>query len=112
MPVVTGLEGSVKSAVLRRDGIGEVARMLDEGEVDLGLVPMLDCLKNPALGVLPAASCSVLGPSRLFMLYSNKLPTEIRRVLVDREDYGTTALAQLMMRRKLMISPEFIRSNT
>jgi predicted solute-binding protein len=112
MPVVAGIDSVVKSAVLRREPMGDMLKLLTSEECEVALLPAIECLKSANLAVLQAPCVAVRGASRLFMLYSNRLPTEIHRVLVDKEDYGVTPLAQLLFRKKLMIDPQFFHSNT
>lgn len=111
MPVVTGLEGSVRSVVPRRGGISETIEMLHAGELEIALVPAVEAMRTGNYQVIPASCCATLGASRIFMLFSNKLPTEIQTVLVDAQDYGITPTAKLLLNRKLMINPAFRRSS-
>lgn len=107
MPIVTGLEGAVRSVVARRGGIEETTEMLHKGELEIALVPALEAIRMGGLQIIPASCCATLGPSRMFMLFSNRLPTEIQTVLVDKQDYGFTPVAKLLLKRKLMINPSF-----
>ena len=108
MPVVAGIEAVVRSVIPRRGTLNEIREAVTKGELELALRPSIEAMRQPDMQVVPSSCAAVMGPSRLFMIYSNKLPTEINRVLVDAQDYGVTPIARLMIQRKLMISPEFI----
>jgi len=110
MPVVTGLDGIVKSAQVRRTSLAEVREMAQSGEVSIALLPVVDLFQIPQFEIIPASCVAAAGASRLFMVWAKKLPTEINRVLVDSNDFGAMQLAQLMFAKKLMIRPEFYRS--
>lgn len=109
MPLVYGIDGILKGGVGRRyQSMQEVRQSFQDGECEVALLPVADVLRMKEPVVIPCSSCSTLGASRLLTVFSKKLPTEIRRVLVDQEDLGATPLAQLMMQKKLQIRPEFI----
>ena len=109
MPLVYGIDGILKGGVGRRyQSMQEVRQSFQNGECEVALLPVADVLRMKEPVVIPCSSCSTLGASRLLTVFSKKLPTEIRRVLVDQEDLGATPLAQLMMQKKLQIRPEFI----
>lgn len=110
LPVVTGIDGVVKSAVLRRDNYDTIVDLFRAGDLEGGLLPIDQVLAAANCVIIPGSACSTMGASRLFFLVSKKLPTEIRRVLVDRDEMGGTTLGKLVLAKKLMIRPEFIRS--
>ncbi|MCC6546308.1 hypothetical protein IT570_03980 [Candidatus Sumerlaeota bacterium] len=111
LPVVHDLDKVVKSANARRMTLPEVRKTVAADECDIALLPAPEALRLPSVSVIPCSAVSLLGPSRLFMIFSKVVPTEISRVLVDQEDYGTTLLAQTLFARKMMIRPEFVRSS-
>ncbi|MBI1293185.1 hypothetical protein GC173_18420 [bacterium] len=111
MPLIYGIDGILKSAVGRRFGsMQELRQAYADGECEVALLPVPDVLAMKDMMVIPCSSSSTLGASRLLTIFSKKLPTEIKRVLVDKEDLGGTPLAQLMLSKKLSIRPEFFTS--
>ncbi|MCC5876702.1 MAG: hypothetical protein JJU11_10835 [Candidatus Sumerlaeia bacterium] len=110
MPVVSGLDSSIKSCVPRRGEIADITSSMAAGDLEVALLPAVEAMKSGNYQVIPCSCAAVLGPSRLFMFFSNRLPTEIQRVLVDKEDYGIIPAAKLLLHRKLMINPEFFSS--
>ncbi len=111
VPVVQGIDTIVKSATVRRaDNSAELVEGLNTDIFDVALIPSTYALAINGVDVIACSALASMGASRTFMVYSNKLPTEISRVLVDVEDYGTTNLARLLFSKKLMVRPEFYRS--
>jgi predicted solute-binding protein len=112
MPLIYGIDGVLKSAVARRFGtMAELRQAYAEGECEIALLPAADVLRLKDAMVIPCSSSSTLGASRLLTIFSKKIPTEIKRVLVDKEDLGGAPLAQLMMLKKLSIRPELVVSD-
>lgn len=111
LPVTFDIDRVIKGATARRATLDEVRQMVINNECEVALLPVGDALRASGTAVIPCSAVSVLGASRLFMIFSKTVPTEIRRVLVDKEDYSTASLAQLLFQRKLMVRPEFVRSN-
>lgn len=112
MPIVSGLESTVKGATPRRGELGEITDAMNSGNLEVALLPAIEAMRTGAYQVIPSSCVAVVGASRLFNFFSNKLPTEISRVLVDKEDYGIIPAARLILQRKLMINPEFVSSPT
>lgn len=110
LPIVHDLEKVVKTANCRRMTLAEVRRTVAADECDVALLPTPEALRLPKVSVVPCSALSLLGPSRLFMIFSKVVPTEITRVLVDQEDYGTSLLAQTLFAKKMMVRPEFVKS--
>jgi predicted solute-binding protein len=111
MPIVNGIDGIVRSALVRRlQTVDEVRQAFTSGDLDVALLPTTDVVRMREVSIIPCSSVATMGASRLITLFSKSIPTEINRVLVDAEDLGGTPLAQLMINRKLSIRPEFHRS--
>lgn len=110
-PATFGADALVKTATARRMTIDEVRRAVTADELEVAFLPSAEALRLPNHSVIPCSCIASMGACRLFMLYSKKVPTEIKTVLVDQEDYGITSLARLVCAKKLMIRPEFTRSD-
>jgi predicted solute-binding protein len=110
LPIVLGMDGIVKSAIVRRGTLQEVRDLYQNGDIEVALLPTPDALRANNSVLVPASATSAVGASRMFMLFSKKLPTEIKRVLVDENDLGSEFLARMLLSKKLMMRPEFVRS--
>lgn len=109
-PIVVGIEGMVKSAIVRRGTLDEVRQLFAANEFEAALLPTPDALRAPNHCIIPCSASSALGASRLMLLLSRKLPTEIHRVLVDTEDWGADSLGRVLLAKKLGVRAEFVRS--
>lgn len=112
LPITYMFEAMVKSAVLRRGSVADLRAAMLRDEFEIVLLPTVEALKIPNSVIIGCSAVSAVGASRLFMLYSKVAPGEIKRVLVDSDDLGSTALAQILFARKMMTRPEFVRSET
>ncbi len=111
VPVTMGLEGMVRSAAVRRGSPEEIVEAIRNDDLDGGLVPSASALTLRNHALIPAAAVTTLGASRCMMVFANKLPAEITRVLVEPNDLGATPLARLLFPKKLMARPEFLASD-
>lgn len=107
LPVTYGIDNVVKSAQVRRMPLSEVRELLAEEQLEVALVPVTDAFQLANYAAIPCSCVAAAGASRLFMIFSKQLPTEIKRVLVDPDDFGSVNLAKLLFARKLMVRPEF-----
>jgi len=110
-PLTLGIEGVVKGGALRRyANFGELRAAFSGDECELALLPITDAFRLPNIVLAPCSSASIMGASRMMMFFSKRMPTEVHRVLVDKEDYGATQLAQLLLPRKVSVRAEYVRS--
>ncbi len=109
--VTHALEKCVKMATMRRGSVDEVREWFEQDEVDVALMPAWDFMKVGRLSMVPGVCVSTVGPSNMYLLCSKVLPTEIRRVLVDRESFGGRSLAEVLLPAQTGTHPEFTRSD-
>ena len=83
----------------------DIARLIVEGEIDAGLLPLLTILRNPALSIIPDISVSHKGPAGNCILFSNVAPADIKTVLVDRSAIGAIALLRALFRIRWSMQP-------
>ena len=112
LPVTNDLDKLVKGATARRAPLNDVRAMVANDECEVALLPTSEALRVPNMCIVPCSAVSILGASRLFMIFAKTMPTDIRRILVDQEDYGVLPLAQVLFQKKMMVRPEFVRSQT
>lgn len=75
------------------------ARRLAEGDADVGLIPVIEYLRNPSLSILPGISISSKREVRS-VLFVSKLPLpEVRRVALDTSSRTSAALLQILLKR-------------
>ncbi|MEO8376802.1 MAG: MqnA/MqnD/SBP family protein [Candidatus Sumerlaeota bacterium] len=110
LPLVHEIDKVVKTANVRRMTLPEVRRVVAADECDIALLPAPEALRLPSVAVIPCSALSLTGPSRLFMIFSKVVPSEIKRVLVDSEDYGTSLLGQMLLAKKMGVRADFVKS--
>ncbi len=86
----------------------ELARKLRGGEVDVGLVPVMEVLEQPQLyDVLDGFSISSRGPVRSVIL-AHRIPLEkISRISVDIHSKTSAALVRVVCARFLGLEPDY-----
>lgn len=111
LPVTMGLETMIKAGMPRRmQTVADCRQQFVRDELEVALLPSSDCLRMPNISIIPCSCSAAKGSSRLLMLFSKKIPTEMNRILVDQEDCGATPLAKLILAKKLSIRPQFVAS--
>lgn len=109
--LVSGIDQVSRGATMRRYDVGEVRRLMSEGELDVGLLPVWDFLQAGKLRLVPGAAISTVGPASMYLLCSKVLPTEISHILVDHESFGARSIAEILLPQQTGVRPEFHRSD-
>ena len=77
----------------------QCARRLADGDADVGLIPVVEYLRNPDLSILPGISISSKREVRS-VLFVSKVPLpEVRRVALDTSSRTSAALLQILLKR-------------
>jgi chorismate dehydratase len=105
-PLVFGL-GDVPRFSVRFDVPSECARLLHEGEIDVGLIPSIEYLRGPReYCVVPGAAIASRGPVASVALYTRKQPRDIRSIAMDTSSRTSVALTVVLTKRAFGIVPE------
>ncbi len=111
-PLIIGIESQIRMAATRKMPLNELKEAVKTDDVDIALLPVSDLLEIPDFQIIDSCCVSTQGPSNLFVMYSRVFPGEIKKVLVDRDHYGSKLLAEMLLPKQQMVSPEFIVSET
>jgi chorismate dehydratase len=85
-----------------------VARLLGQGNLDVGLIPSIEVQRIPGLKVLPDLCISATNEVRSVLLVS-AVPTEkIRRVALDQNSRTSAALLRILMQERFHLDPEYL----
>ena len=88
-----------------------VAALLSEGELDVGLIPIIEYFRakssGPAYCVLPDISIASHGSVKSIQLFSRVPIHEIRRIALDTSSRSSIALLKILLAEKYGISPAF-----
>ena len=84
------------------------ARLLQDGEVDLGLVPSIEYLQSPDYRFVPGVGVTSRGAIASVALYSTRRIDQIRHIALDTSSRTSVALIQVLCRHHFRISPRFV----
>lgn len=105
LPLVWGLkEGPQRNLLDVRFEIPSVcAALLESGEVDIGLVPVIELERQP-LRMITAQGIASNGPVTSILLFSKAPPAEIRTLAADSSSRTSVVLAQIWLREKFGVT--------
>ena len=82
-PLVYGLDKRPDLVSLRFDVPSVCARLLDAGEIDLGMVPSITYLDRPGDRIVPGVCIGSEGPVASVALYSRLPMRDVRTLALD-----------------------------
>lgn len=106
-PLVAGFE-SDPDVSLRFDVPSVCARLLSEGEIDLGMVPSITWLDRPGDLIVPGVCIGSEGPVASVALFTRRDMTDVRTVALDTSSRTSAALVRILCRRHFAIDPVFL----
>jgi len=108
-PLAWGLSGEVAprgiEAVFAPPA--RLATMLASGEIDVGLVPVIETERIPGVRVLPGTCIAALREVRSVLLVSRQPIAQVRRIALDENSRTSAALVRLLSIQRWGIDPEF-----
>jgi predicted solute-binding protein len=106
-PLVAGLEAR-RDVLLRFDVPSVCARLLNEGSIDLGMVPSITWLDRPGDRIVPAVCIGSDGPVASVALFTARKMTDVRTVALDASSRTSAALVRILCRQWFAIDPVFV----
>lgn len=106
-PLVAGLDRDPDVA-LRFDVPSVCARLLNEGAIDLGMVPSITWLDRPGDRIVPGVCIGSEGPVASVALFTRRDMTDVRTVALDASSRTSAALVRILCRRYFSIDPVFL----
>jgi len=106
-PLVAGLERD-PGVSLRFDVPSLCARLLNEGAIDLGMVPSITWLDRPGDLIVPGVCIGSEGPVASVALFTRRAMTDVRTVALDASSRTSAALVRILCRRYFAIDPVFL----
>lgn len=107
-PLIHELEQLAPQAELILDVPSRLADMLGRGELDVGLIPIIEYFRGHGYRVVPDIAIASNGPVLSVTLFSRKPWREIRRVALDEGSRTSAALCQVLLRRRYGVKPEVL----
>ena len=106
-PLVAGL-GDDPDVSLRFDVPSTCARLLSDGEIDIGMVPSISWLDRQGDRIVPGGCIGSEGPVASVALFTRRPMTEVRTVALDASSRTSAALVRILCRRYFSIDPVFL----
>jgi len=106
-PLVAGLESEPMFSV-RFDPPSRCARLLHDGEIDLGMIPTIAYQHREGYRVVPGAAIGSEGPVASVALFTKVPLANIRRVAADTSSNTSVALLRVLSAERFGISPELV----
>ena len=107
-PLVYGLEARRDLISLRFDVPAICARLLADGEIDLGMVPSISWLDRPGDRIVPGVCIGSEGPVASVALFTRKPMADIRTIALDTSSRTSAGLVKILCARRFDIAPGFI----
>ncbi|HEV2845834.1 MAG TPA: menaquinone biosynthesis protein [Thermoanaerobaculia bacterium] len=85
-----------------------VARLLAQGNLDIGLIPSIEVQRIPNLRVLPDMCIAASHEVRSVILVSRVPIEEVRRVALDQNSRTSATLLRILMRERWGLDPEYL----
>jgi len=85
-----------------------VARLLAQGNLDIGLIPSIEVQRIPNLRVLPDMCVAAHHEVRSVLLVSRVPVEEIRRVALDTNSRTSATLVRILLKERWGLSPEYL----
>jgi chorismate dehydratase len=85
-----------------------VARMLGQGNLDVGLIPSIEVQRLPQLRVLRDICVAARHEVRSVLLLSRCPPEQIKRVALDQNSRTSVALLRILLRERWGVDPEYL----
>ncbi len=83
------------------------AKLLADGEIDLGLVPAITYLQQPGQRIVPGVCIASDGPVASVALFTRKPIGDVARIALDTSSRTSAALTRVLCARQFHISPTF-----
>lgn len=106
-PLVAGLDQD-PGVSLRFDVPSVCARLLNDGTIDLGMVPSITWLDRPVDRIVPGVCIGSEGPVTSVALFTRREMTAVRTVALDASSRTSAALVRILCRRYFSIDPVFL----
>jgi len=108
-PLVEGLAGR-SDVALRFDVPARCADLVEAGDVDLGLVPIIEYARHDDYAVVPDVSIASVGAVDSVALFTRKPIAQVRSIALDTSSRTSAGLTRLLCARHWGIAPAFVEA--
>ena len=106
LPLAAGLERFLPGAELVRAAPSRIAAALEDGRLDVGLVPVAALADNSSWSVVPGLGIAGEGPVRSVRVLARRPLEDLHRIALDPASRTSNALARLWLEHRLGRRPE------
>lgn len=85
-----------------------VARLLGQGNLDIGLIPSIEVQRIPGLKVLPDLCVASRHEVRSVLLISRGPIEEVKKVALDQNSRTSAGLSRIVLRERYGLDPEYL----
>src|SRR5262249_34519255 len=85
-----------------------LADLLDQGRLDVALIPVIEYFRSGRYSLVPGISIASDGPVLSVTLFSRVPWSQIRRVALDEGSRTSAALTQVLLRKRYGLAPEVV----
>jgi chorismate dehydratase len=107
-PLIYQLDELAPDAELVLAVPSQLAERLEQGELDVALIPAIEYFRNANYSVVPNIAIASDGPVLSVTLFSRQPWTQIRRVALDAGSRTSAALTQILLRKRHGVAPELV----
>ena len=107
-PLTWALDWEPEHWQVRYDFPSVCARLLGNGDVDLGLIPSIEYLSDPDYRLVPGVGIGSRGPVASVALFTKKPVADIRRIALDTSSRTSVTLIRVLCEHRFHIAPAFV----
>jgi chorismate dehydratase len=107
-PLTWALDRSPERWQVRYDLPAVCARLLYDGEVDLGLVPSIEYLRSDQYRFVPGIGIGSRGAVASVALFTRRPLDQIRHIALDTSSRTSVTLIRVLCQHSFRIAPEFV----
>jgi chorismate dehydratase len=107
-PLIYDLEKLAPQAELVLDLPSRLSTLLDQGALDVALIPVIEYFRNGSYRIVPDIAIASAGPVLSVTLFSRVPWTQIRRVALDEGSRTSAALTQVLLQKRHGVALEVV----
>jgi chorismate dehydratase len=107
-PLIHDLLELAPDAELLLDVPSRLAELLDQGSLDVALIPVIEYFRSGSYKIVPDIAIASQGPVLSVTLFSRVPWQQIRRVALDEGSRTSAALTQILLRKRYGVKPELV----
>ena len=107
-PLVEGLAGFAPEIDLSFDLPSRLADRMAAGELDVGLIPVVEYLRGDGYTLVPDIAIASRGPVLSVTLFSRVPWADVRSVALDEGSRTSAALTRVLLRTRYGVTPRFV----